>query len=57
MEKDVRNRSCGLAIFANGTSSRRAQEHSTTASPPPRISARSAGLITVEPFGLWDRGG
>ncbi|KAF8918587.1 hypothetical protein CPB85DRAFT_1280397, partial [Mucidula mucida] len=45
---NVHNRSWGLAILENGTSSRRAQEHSTTASPPCNIRSLTASDI---PFG------
>ena len=49
---DSRSRSCGLAIFENGTSSRRAQEHSTTAMPSRPTISLSAGLTTRVAFGL-----
>ena len=39
----------------NGTSSKRAQEHSTTAKPPLRIRPRSDGLMTCLPLGLQSR--
>ena len=48
-----RSRSCGLVILLNGISSRRAQEHSTTASPPCKIYSRSAGDTTCFPLGLF----
>lgn len=50
--RDIQRRSWGLAIFANGTSSKRAQEHSTTANPACSIISRSAGLTGRVPLGL-----
>lgn len=52
MKKDLRSRSCGLAIFENGTSSRRAQEHSTTAMLSRPTISLSAGLTMRVAFGL-----
>ena len=50
--QDLHSRSCGLEILPNGTSSRRAQEHSTTATPHFKIISRSEGEITRVPCGL-----
>lgn len=46
------NRSWGLAILLNGTSSSLAQEHSTTANPFAATMSLSAGLTGKVPFGL-----
>jgi hypothetical protein len=50
--KDLRKRSFGLAILVNGTSSKRAQEHSTTARPEAWTMSRSDGETGDVPFGL-----
>ena len=49
----VHSRSCGLAILLNGTSSKRAQEHSTTARPAASTIGLSEGDIGNVPFGLF----
>ena len=54
-EPYLRKRSCGLAIFVKGTSSRRAQEHSTTASPSLAMMSLSAGLTMDLAMGLLTR--
>lgn len=46
-------RSCGDRILLNGISSRRAHEHSTTATPACSTISRSAGHTTWVPLGLW----
>ena len=52
-ERYVRRRSWGLAILLKGTSSRRAQEHSTTATPAFKMYWRSDGLRICLPLGLF----